>query len=328
MRAQVVHELNGIESLRWEEVDDPQPAAAEVEIGVRAAALNFPDLLIVQGLYQMRPELPFSPGAEAAGDVLSVGDGVTAFSPGDRVIGYSSHGAMAERFVVPAHQVFALPDELSYEKGAALAMTYGTSYHALFDRAHLRSGETLLVTGATGGVGSAAIQLGKAAGARVIGAVGSQAKADAARRFGADDVALYGEGHSLKEQIKDLTGGNGADVIYDAVGGDVFLETLRCVAWEGRILVVGFTSGTIPQAPMNLPLLKGCSIVGVFWGDFARRDPTANAANFAQVFEMAVDGRIDPIISETFPLERAPEALGLLASRKAIGKVVLTVDGD
>jgi NADPH2:quinone reductase len=328
MKAQVVHELGGIESLRWEEVPDPKVPAGHVEIAVKAAALNFPDLLIIQGLYQMRPDLPFSPGAEAAGDVISVGEGVTGLAPGDRVLGYSSHGAMAERFVVPAKNVFHLPATVPYEKGAALAMTYGTSYHALFDRAGLQSGETLLVTGATGGVGSAAMQLGKAVGARVIGAVGSVEKAEAARDFGADEVVLYGEGHSLKDQVKELTNGDGADVIYDAVGGDVFLETLRCVAWEGRILVVGFTSGTIPQAPMNLPLLKGCSIVGVFWGDFARRDPEANAANFAEVFRMAADGRIDPIISETFPIESAPRALGLLASRKAVGKLVLTVDGD
>lgn len=324
MKAQVVRELNGIDSLRWEDVPDPEVPPGHVEIAVKAAALNFPDLLIIQGLYQMRPELPFSPGAEAAGHVISVGEGVSGFGPGDRVIAYASHGAIAERFVAPSANVFKMPDRLSYEKGSTLSMVYGTSYHALFDRADLESGETLLVTGATGGVGSAAVQLGKAVGAKVIAGVGSEAKADPARRLGADDVVIYGD-QPLKDQVKELTDGRGADVIYDPVGGDVFLETLRCVAWEGRILVVGFTSGTIPAAPMNLPLLKGCSIVGVFWGDFARRNPAGNAANFAEIFRMAVDGRIDPLISASFPMERAPEAMELLAARKAIGKVVLTV---
>lgn len=323
MRAQVVHELGGIESLRWEEVPDPDVPPGHVEIAVRAAALNFPDLLIIQGLYQIRPELPFSPGAEAAGDVVSVGEGVSGISVGDRVIAYGSHGTMAERFVAPAAAVFRLPDQLSYAVGSAITLAYATSYHALFDRARLESGETLLVTGATGGVGSAAVQLGKAAGARVIAAVGSESKTGEARRLGADEVVVYGSS-PLKDQVKALTGGSGADVVYDPVGGDVFLETLRCVAWEGRILVVGFASGSIPEAPMNLPLLKGCSIVGVFWGEFARRDPAANAANMDRILEMVVDGRIDPLISVTFPLASAADALRLLAARQAIGKVVLT----
>ena len=326
MKAQVVHELGGIESLQWEDIPEPEVPAGHVEIAVRAAALNFPDILIVQGLYQMRPELPFSPGAEAAGEVVSVGRDVTHFQPGDRVIAYSSHGAFSERFVVPAGSVFRMPDELSFETGSVVSMIYGTSYHALFDRADLQAGETLLVTGATGGVGSAAVQLGKAAGATVIAAVGSETKVETARELGADEVVLYGAGHSLRDQVKELTKGQGADVIYDPVGGDVFLETLRCVAWEGRILVVGFTSGSIPNAPMNLPLLKGCSIVGVFWGDFVRRNPQANAANLEEILQMAVEGRIDPVISATFPMEMAKEALQLLADRKAVGKVVLTID--
>jgi NADPH:quinone reductase len=322
MRAQMVHELGGVESLRYVETADPVMGPGQVRIGVEAVGVNFPDLLIIQGLYQFRPDLPFSPGAEAAGTVLEVGDGVTAVAPGDRVIGFSSHGAMAEQFVVPESNVFRIPDELTWEKAAAIAMTYGTSYHALADRARLQAGETLLVTGAAGGVGSAAVQLGKAMGARVLAAVGTDAKAELVRSLGADEAIVYSTG-SMKDRVRELTEGRGADVIYEPVGGDVFLETLRCVAWEGRILVVGFASGTIPQAPMNLPLLKGCSIVGVFWGDFARRDPVANRANFDRIFQLAIAGSIDPHVSVTFPLERAGDALTALAERSATGKVVL-----
>ncbi len=326
MRAQVVHDLGGIEALRFEEVPDPTTPPGHVKIGVKAAALNFPDLLITKGLYQIRPELPFSPGAEAAGIVLDVADDVTGFAPGDRVIGFAAHGAMAEQFVVPESNVMRFPDGLSFEKAAGVAMIYGTSYHGLFDRAKLQADETLLVTGATGGVGSAAVQLGKAAGARVIAAVGSRAKFDAARTFGADEVIVYGE-EPLRDRIKELTGGAGADVVYDPVGGDIFLETLRCVGWEGRVLVVGFASGSIPQAPMNLPLLKGSSIVGVFWGDFARRDPAANRSNFDHIFQLMEEGSIDPPVSASFPLADAADALATLADRTAVGKVVLTV-GD
>ena len=325
MKAQLVHELGGIEALRYQEVDDPETPAGHVKIGVRAAALNFPDLLIIQGLYQIRPELPFAPGAEASGVVIEVGAGVGSVGVGDRVIGFAANGAMAEQFVVPHGNVFRIPDALTFEKAAGIAMIYGTSYHALFDRARLMKGETLLVTGATGGVGSAAVQLGKAARADVIAAVGSQAKVETAERLGADHVIVYGE-ESLKDRTKEITGGAGVDVVYDPVGGDVFLETLRCVGWGGRVLVVGFASGTIPNAPMNLPLLKGSSIVGVFWGDFARRNPKANASNFERIFQMAVDGTIDPMVSATFPIDRAPEALRTLANRTAVGKVVLTFD--
>jgi NADPH2:quinone reductase len=323
MRAQVVHELGGIDAMNLEDVPEPPCPPGHVKIGVRAVGVNFPDILIVQGLYQFRPELPFSPGAEASGIVLDVGEGVD-LGVGDRVVGFSTHGAMAEQFLVPAQNVFRIPESLGFEKAAAIAMTYGTSYHALHDRAKLTAGETLLVTGAAGGVGSAAVQLGKAMGARVIAGVGTDEKADVVRSLGADEAVVYSR-ESLKDRVKELTGGAGADVVYEPVGGDVFLDCLRCVAWAGRVLVVGFASGTIPQAPMNLPLLKGCSIVGVFWGDFARREPTANAANFDKIFEMAVDGRIDPLVSLSFPLESAREALAALASRKATGKVVLTI---
>ena len=251
--------------------------------------------------------------------------------PGEVLIGVEAVGlnfpdilviAMAEQFVAPADQVFRLPDGVTMEQGACMSITYGTGYHALVDRARLRSGETVLVTGATGGVGSAGIQIAKALGARVIAAVGSDAKGELAVSLGADAVINYTT-ESLKERAKELTGGRGADVIYDPVGGDVFLECLRCIAWEGRILVAGFTSGRIPKAPMNLPLLKGCSIVGVFWGAFGERDPQANRANFARLLDWAADGTIAPHICARFPLESAVEALDTIANRQATGKVLL-----
>ena len=324
MLAQVVHQLGGVDQLRYEEVDDLTPLAGQVLVGVEAIGLNFPDLLTIQGLYQYRPTLPFVPGAEAAGRVLALGEGVDHVAIGDRVIGSNLHGAMAEQFLVPANNVFSLPDTVSMSKGAALSMAYGTSYYALVDRARLKTGETLMITGASGGVGSAAIQLGKALGARVIAAVSSDQKASVAQSLGADETINYSV-ESLKERTKELTEGEGADVIYDSVGGDTFLECLRCINWEGRILVVGFASGDIPKAPMNLPLLKGSSIVGVFWGAFAGRSPERNRANFAQIFEWVEDGTIAPHISATFPLEQAGEALTQLSTRTATGKVLLTV---
>lgn len=324
MKAQVVHELGGIESLRYEEVDSPPTPPGFVKIAVEAVGLNFPDVLVVQGLYQFRPDLPFTPGSEAAGTVLEIGDGVTAVAPGDRVMGLHLAGAMAEHFLAPEHNVYPVPDGVDIAKAAGMSMTYGTTYHALVDRAQIQAGETLLVTGASGGVGSAAIQIGKALGATVIGAVSTEDKAAVARAIGADHTVTYADA-PLKDQVKDLTGGRGADVIYDPVGGDIFLQTLRCVNWMGRILVIGFASGTIPEAPMNLPLLKGCSIVGVFWGDFARRSPAQNRANFDVLLDWVGSGRIDPHVSATFPLEDAPAALAMLENRSATGKIILTV---
>ena len=323
MRAHLVYEFGGIGGLRYEEVEAPVPGTGEVLIGVQAVGLNFPDILMIGGLYQHRPRLPYVPGAEAAGQVLAVGEGVTHVEEGDRVIGFNLlSGAMAEQFVVAADQVFTLPDAVTMEQGACMALTYGTGYHALVDRARLAPGENLLITGASGGVGSAGIQIGKALGARVIAAVSSEAKAEVARGLGADETVNYTV-ESLKERTKELTGSVGADVIYDPVGGDTFLECLRCINWEGRILVVGFTSGRIPKAPMNLPLLKGCSIVGVFWGAFADRYPDRNRANFGRLLEWAADGTIEPRISARFPFESAVEALSTIAARKATGKVVL-----
>ena len=324
MKAQMVHEFGPITGLRYEDIDPPLPGRQEVIIGVEAVGLNFPDILMIGGLYQERPQLPFVPGAEAAGRVIAIGEDVTHVGIGDRVIGFNLlRGAMAEQFPVPGEKVYALPDEVSMEQGACISVTYGTGYHALVDRAHLARGETLLVTGATGGVGSAAIQIGKALGARVIAATGSDAKAGAARELGADETINYTV-ESLKERTKELTGGLGADVIIDSVGGDTFLECLRCINWEGRILVVGFASGAIPKAPMNLPLLKGCSIVGVFWGTFADRSPEQNRANFNRLLDWTAAGIIAPRISARFPLESSVEALSTIAARRVIGKVVLT----
>jgi NADPH2:quinone reductase len=326
MKAHLVRELGGIDALLLEDIEEPATPPGHVKIAVEAAALNFPDLLIIQGLYQFRPDLPFSPGAEAAGTVVEVGAGVSAVAVGDRALAFASHGAMAERFVVAESGAMRIPSSLSFEKAAGTAMAYGTSYHALFDRASLKRDETLLVLGATGGVGAAAIQLGKAAGSMVIAGVSTEAKAEVARSLGADDVVVYGTA-SLKDTIKELTAGRGADVVYDPVGGDLFLEALRCVAWEGRVLVVGFASGDIPNAPMNLPLLKGSSIVGVFWGDFVRRSPERNRANFDRIFDMVERGEIDPLVSATFPFDQAQAALRSIADRTAVGKVVLTLGG-
>ena len=324
MKAHMIYEFGPIEGLRYEDVDPPAPGPGEVLIGVEAVGLNFPDILMIGGLYQDRPPLPFVAGAEAAGRVLAVGPEVIHVSAGDRVMGFNLlNGAMAEQFVVAADKVYVLPDEVTMEQGACMALTYGTGYHALVDRGRLGPGENLLITGAAGGVGSAAIQIGKALGARVIAAVSSDAKAEVATELGADETINYSV-ESLKERTKKLTGGVGADVIYDPVGGDTFLECLRCVNWEGRILVVGFTSGRIPKAPMNLPLLKGCSIVGVFWGDYADRDPAGNRANFTRLLDWAAEGIIQPRISARFPLESAIEALSTIAERKVTGNVILT----
>ncbi len=324
MKAQVVHEFGPLQNLAYQDFEEPVAQAGQVLIGVEAAGLNFPDLLMIEGKYQHRPDLPFVPGAEAAGRALAVGEGVTGVEVGDRVIGSGLHGTMAEKFAAPASNVFRLPEGASMAAGACLSMTYGTGYHALADRARLQAGETLLVTGAAGGTGSAAVQLGKTMGARVIAAVGSEAKAEAARAAGADETVDYSR-ESLKGRVKEMTDGRGADVIFEVVGGDVFLECLRCVNWEGRILVVGFTSGEIAAAPTNLPLLKGCSVVGVFWGAFTSRAPQRNRANFGQLLDWLAAGKINPVVSSVYPLAEARQALAAFADRSAVGKIALTV---
>jgi NADPH:quinone reductase-like Zn-dependent oxidoreductase len=322
----------GAETLTLAEIADPVAKADELLISIRACAINYPDTLIIEDKYQYRPERPFAPGCEVAGIVEAVGADVEGWSVGDRVIATATYGGLAEKIAVPATAAFRLPDQRSFAEGAALPLTYGTSIYALLDRGHLKAGQTLLVLGASGGVGLAAIELGKAFGARVVGAVSSVEKAAAVRAAGADATLVYGrapfdkaQSRSLAEQFKEAVGPDGADVIYDAVGGDYAEPALRSIAWEGRYLVVGFPAG-IPALPFNLPLLKSCDICGVFWGAFARRDPAANRAHFDHLFRLWEAGKIAPRVTETFPLERGDEAIRKMAGRGAIGKLVVTID--
>ena len=313
------------ESLVWEEIDSPALDDDGVRVRVRAAGVNFPDLLIIEGKYQFKPDMPFAPGAEVAGEVVEVGARVTRFAPGDRVIGMTRWNGYAEEAVVPEERCLRLPAGMSFEIGAGFPMTYGTSFHALVQRGRLQAGETLLVHGAWGGVGTAAVEIGGCLGARVIASGGSDDKLRAvAERYGVADVVNYRTDPAWKDRVKALTGGVGADVIYDPVGGEVFEQSLRCVNWNGRLLVVGFAGGAIPSVRANLVLLKGCQIVGVFWGAFVRREPEANRANFDRLFAWFEAGRLRPLVSRTLPLERAPEALRLLERREVVGKVVLT----
>ncbi len=313
------------ESLVWEETEPPALGGDGVRIRVRAAGVNFPDLLIIEGKYQFKPDMPFAPGAEVAGEVVEVGAAVTRFAPGDRVIGMTRWNGYAEEAVVPEARCLGLPAGMSFETGAGFPMTYGTSYHALVQRGRLRAGETLLVHGASGGVGTAAVDIGGCLGARVIASGGRDDKLRAvAERYGVADVVNYRTDPAWKDRVKALTGGAGADVVYDPVGGDVFEQSLRCINWDGRLLVVGFAGGAIPSVRANLVLLKGCQIVGVFWGAFVRRSPDLNRANFDRLFAWFEAGRLRPLVSRTLPLERAPEALRLLQRREVVGKIVLT----
>ena len=313
------------ESLAWEEIDPPALDDDGVRVRVRAAGVNFPDLLIIEGKYQFKPDMPFAPGAEVAGEVVEVGAAVTRFAPGDRVIGMTRWNGYAEEAVVPEERCLGLPDGMSFETGAGFPMTYGTSYHALVQRGRLKAGETLLVHGASGGVGTAAVDIGGCLGARVIASGGSDDKLRAVQeRYGVADAVNYRTDPAWKDRVKALTGGAGADVVYDPVGGEVFEQSVRCINWEGRLLVVGFAGGAIPAVRANLVLLKGCQIVGVFWGAFVRRAPEANRANFDRLFAWFGEGRLRPLVSRTLPLERAPEAMRLLARREVVGKIVLT----
>jgi NADPH2:quinone reductase len=320
MRAVRVHELTGPGALRLDEVPDPQPGPGEVLLEVRAAGVNFPDVLLSYGKYQFKPAPPFIPGGEAAGVVRAVGAGVASVAPGHRVATTLIHGAFAERIVVPEALVVKLPDAVSFEVGAATLLTYLTTIHALQDRAAIRAGETLLVLGAAGGVGVAAIQLGKLLGARVLAAASSEEKRAFCKSQGADETLGY---EDLKERVKTLTRGSGADVVYDPVGGAIAEPALRAIAWEGRYLVVGFAAGEIPRIPLNLTLLKGCSIVGVFWGQFAAREPAKNRANGERVLAWVAEGKLSPRIDATLPFAEAGEALRRLERRQVMGKLVL-----
>lgn len=327
MRALICSELGPAEKLSVREMPDPQPGRGEVVLDVRAAGLNFPDTLIVQGNYQFRPDLPFVPGGEAAGVVSAVGDDAKRFSEGDEVIAMAVSGAFAEKWAVDANAVIPKPASLDFEHAAGFGLTYGTSYYALKQRAKLQPGESLLVMGAAGGVGSSAVDIGRALGARVIAAASTDEKLSYATRLGADEVINYST-EDLRDRIRELTDGIGIDVVYDPVGGDLAESALRSMAWNGRFLVVGFAAGSIPEIPLNLPLLKGVSIVGVFWGAWTKRDPAGLVSNFAELFAMVDDGRLNPQVSAAYPLERYVEAFGALTGRKAKGKVIFQVSGE
>lgn len=314
------------DTLVLEEVADPVPGPGEVLVDIKAAGVNFPDVLIIQGKYQSRPDLPFSPGGEMAGVVSAVGPGVSGFQPGQRVFGLCTHGAFAEKTVMPARQLHTIPDGIAFEVASAFLLTYGTSWHALKDRAALQAGETVLILGASGGVGIAAIQIAKSLGARVIAAASTEAKLELCKAQGADETINYTT-DNLRERLKELTGGNGPDVVYDPVGGDYAEPAFRSIAWRGRYLVIGFANGEIPRLPLNLALLKGAAIVGVFWGAYTQREPAKFARDVSDMFELVAQGKLQPHISARYPLARAPEALNDMLQRRVTGKIVIQI-GD
>ena len=322
MRALICDEYAGIDALRVGEMPEPEPFPGTAIVSVRAAAVNFADVLVVAGQYQVKPDLPFVPGGELAGVVVSA-DGLDGFAPGDRVCGFTGFGAMAERAVAYPGSITRLPDHVSFETGAAIPVAYGTSYHALVDRARLEADETLLVLGAAGGVGIAAVQIGKALGAIVVAAVSSEEKATAAREAGADEIVRYDQ-VQLRDGIAAATGGAGVDVVYDPVGGPATELALRSTKWNGRLLVIGFASGEIPSLPLNLNLVKGNSVVGVFWGRFNMEEPELSAANNRVIMEWVANGTLRPLVQKTYPLDESIEALRWVADRKAIGRVVVT----
>jgi NADPH2:quinone reductase len=312
------------ESLVVEDVPSPVAGPGEAVISVKAASVNFPDVLIIQNKYQVKPPLPFSPGSELSGIVKEVGEGVTRVKPGDKVIGFTGYGAFAEEVKADASRMIPMPDGMDFTTAAAFILTYGTSDHALQDRGGLKPGETLLVLGAAGGVGIAAIEVGKALGARVIACASTEDKLAVCREHGADETINY-TSEDLRERIKEMTGGKGVDVVYDAVGGPYSEPALRSLAWRGRLLVVGFAAGEIPKIPINLTLLKGCSIVGVYWGDYTRREPARFHDRVQQLGRWFQEGKLRPHVSEVLPLDRAPEAIARMASRAVKGKLVIGI---
>ena len=326
MKALLSEAPGGPDTLVLRQIPEPTPGPGELLVRVRACSMNFPDVLIIEDKYQLKPQRPFAPGGEIAGEVTAVGDRVAGWTPGDRVIAALGFGGLAEQVLVPADRAIALPAERSFEDGSALLMTYATVIHALVDRGRLQAGQTLLVLGAAGGIGIAAVEIGKALGANVIAAVSSDEKAAAAKEAGADTALVYPSGEvdprTLSQLFKEAVGPAGADVILDPVGGVYTEAALRSIAWEGRFLVVGFPAG-IAKLPLNLTLLKSCDVCGVFWGAFAARDPEGNAQHVAQLFRWWDEGKIAPRISATYPLERAGEAIEALRDRKAVGKLVV-----
>ncbi len=324
MRAILCKEYGPADKLVIEDVASPEAKGHGVKVRVKAAGLNFPDTLIIEGKYQLKPAMPFSPGGEMSGEVIEVGEKVTRFKPGDRVAGLTGYGAFAEEVVVPEQNILPIPESMSDEKAAAFSMVYGTSYYALKQRANIQPGETLLVLGASGGVGLATVELGKAMGAHVIAAASTAEKLAVAKEAGADELINYTE-EPLKDAVKRLTNSKGVDVIYDPVGGEFTEQALRAMAWNGRHLIIGFAAGDIPKIPANLTLLKGCSVVGVFWGSFTQREPQTSAQNMMELLKLFSEGKIDPRIREVYEFEDYEKALGALTGRTATGKVVLKV---
>jgi NADPH2:quinone reductase len=315
----------GVEALQWKERPTPEPKAGEVRVAIKAASLNFPDLLIVQNKYQMKPPLPFVPGSEYSGVVEAVGEGVAHLKPGQAVAAFGGTGGFATHAVVPASLVMPLPAGFAFDDAAAFILTYATTHHALLDRAAIKPGETLLVLGAAGGVGTAAIQVGKIAGAKVIAAASSDEKLALCREIGADETINYASGN-IRDALKALTNGKGPDVVYDPVGGDLAEPVFRSIAWRGRYLVIGFAQGPIPALPLNLALLKGASIVGVFWGEFARREPQANGRALAELATWYAQGKVKPVIDRRLPMHELRTAYELMGTRKVRGKLVMTND--
>ncbi len=322
MKACVCKTFGPPSSLSVEDVPEPVAGPGDVIVNVKACALNFFDTLIIQGKYQYKPEPPFSPSAEMAGTVESVGPGVEEFAPGDRVMAYVGWGAAREKVLVKAESLVRVPDDVSIEKAAGLAVTYGTTLHALRDRADLSPGEIVAVLGASGGVGQAAVEIASLMGAKVIACASSEEKLAFARSFGADLTVDY-SAVSLKATLKDLTGGNGVDVVYDPVGGELAEQAVRATAWGGRFLVIGFASGDIPRIPLNLVLLKGCDIRGVFWGDAVTRDPQGHRQNMQQLLDWASEGKLKPHVHAIYPLEEIGSALEEIAARRVLGKVIV-----
>jgi len=324
VKAVVCRQYGPPDSLVVEELPSPRAGAGEVVVAVKAASINFPDVLIIANKYQFKPPLPFSPGSELAGVVKEVGEGVSGWKVGDRVMAFTTYGAFAEEVKVEATRLCRMPAKMSFEEGAAFVLTYGTSDHALRDRAALARGETLLVLGAAGGVGLAAVEIGKALGARVIACASSEEKLAVCREHGADATINYAA-EDFREKVKTITQGKGLDVVYDPVGGAYTEAAFRSIAWRGRLLVVGFAAGEIPKLPLNLPLLKGASVAGASWGDFGSREPERFAESLRQIARWYEEGKLRPHVSRRFPLEKASEALKLMAARQVKGKVVLTV---
>jgi NADPH2:quinone reductase len=313
----------GVEALQWKELPTPEPKPGQVRVAIKAASLNFPDLLIVQNKYQMKPPLPFVPGSEYAGVVEAVGEGVRNLRVGDAVAAFGGTGGFATHAVTDAALVMPLPPGFAFDDAAAFVLTYATTHHALVDRGQLKPGETLLILGAAGGVGTAATQIGKVLGARVIAASSSDEKGDLCRSLGADAAINYSSSN-IREELKKLTDGKGPDVVYDPVGGDLAEPVFRSIAWRGRYLVIGFAQGAIPALPLNLALLKGASIVGVFWGEFARREPKANAAALAELARWYAEGKVKPVIDQRLPMRELPAAYERMGTRTVRGKLVMT----